>query len=197
MRIESVRQGYDCEHSSVSYEFVSERRISDEIKDILKGSNESYHVTGNRVTMEVKGESYISDALQDMLLQKMPLLIYEDYDWWNFLLMFDYEESLLKSLQKFEYESDYSISVDKKGERIELWICVHVDYGALSDAGGRNPSALLRDIFLEVRESVLNGNFECIEMMHIYCKNRSEYNRYTPHSKLAAKLKPLLDTSVL
>lgn len=181
----------------MNYEFISEDKISGDIKKILENSGEKYRVRLNTIRMQVMGEGYISDALQDALLSQMPLLIYEDYDWWNFLLMFDYDEHLFKNLQKFEYEGDYSISVSKEGSKIQLWICAHLDSGELCGMNERDPARALRDIFLEVRRSIMGGDFECVDMMSIYCRSRSEYNRYNPHSKLAAKLKPLLDTHVL
>lgn len=197
MKISSIKQGFSCNHSSVNYQFVSEEKISDDIKDILKSSGRKYRVRLGTIKMQVMGEGYISDALQDALLSKMPLLIYEDYDWWNFLLMFDYDENMFKNLQKFESDGDYSVSVSKEGERIQLWMCAHLDYAELADLNERDPDAALRDIFLEVRRSIMAGDFECVEMISMYCKDRSEYNRYNPHSRLAAKLKPLLDTHVL
>ncbi|MFH1126706.1 MAG: hypothetical protein ABIG84_06265 [archaeon] len=176
MQIRSIRQGFSCEHSSVNYEFVTEKKITDDIKEILKRSREDYNISASakKISMHLDGEDYIDDQLQDALLQKMPLLIYEDYDWWNFILMFDYDRGLFDALKKYESEgkSEYYVSVSREGRRIQLWICVHLDYGEFHDLDERDTFRGLRNLFLEARRNIQNGDYECIKMFHIYCKNR-------------------------
>lgn len=190
MKILSKRQGFDCDHSSVSYEFISEEKISEEAKKFARKSSHRFIISRNKLEITIPGEHYLYDDIQDILLEKynIPLLIYEDYDWWNFLLMFDYDEKLMKELGNYDgIGEDHTIHVTKKGSKIELWITVHVNDDSFDD----NPFEELGDMFLDIRKDILNNNFESLEILKKYC-DEEELSDSKPSSYLYKKLISIL-----
>jgi hypothetical protein len=174
MRIISVSKGFSSAHSSVNYEFISEGKISSEAKQLVRQSGEQCSIRNNVISIHVPGEGYLSDRIEDALLTEhdIPLLIYEDYDWWNFILMFDYDEGLFKRLKDYESDTgDHEISVRKLGGKIRLWCIAHLDYGAIisDDPRVRSPFKPLREIFLEIRNRILEGDFKSLEILNAYC----------------------------
>lgn len=173
MKILSQRKGFDCDHSSVSYEFISDKKISNEAKEFAKKSSHRFRISRNKLKITIPGENYLYDHIQDTLLEKygIPLLIYEDYDWWNFLLMFEYDEKLMKMLKDYDdIGVDHTIHVSKKGKKIELWVTVHINYGSFD---GESPFDDLEDMFLDIREDILNDNLESLQILKKYCEGRS------------------------
>ncbi len=191
MKILSQSKGFDCDHSSVNYEFISDKKISNEAKEFAKESSHRFKIGRNKLEITIPGENYLYDHIQDALLEKynIPLLIYEDYDWWNFLLMFDYDEKLMKSLGNYDdIGCDHTIHVSKKGQKIELWITVHIDYGSFDD----NPFEELGDTFLDIREDILNNNMESLQILKKYCEGK-KLSDIKPSSELYKKLVSSLD----
>lgn len=191
MRILSKSKGFECEHSSVNYEFISDKKISDEAKEFAKESSYRFKIGRNKLEITIPGENYLYGHIQDALLEKynIPLLIYEDYDWWNFLLMFDYDEKLMKNLENYDdIGCDHTIHVSKKGQKIELWITVHIDCGSFDD----NPFEELGDTFLDIREDILNNNMESLQILKKYCEGKN-LSDIKPSSELYKKLVSSLD----
>jgi len=124
----------------------------------------------------------------------IPLLIYEDYEWLNFILMFDYDEDLFKNLKKYENENEHSISVEKLGGKIQLWCIVHVDYDAIisENPGVLNPFEPLRELFLEIRKRLILKDFRSLEILDTYCSGE-ELSEISAKDALEEKLKSYLD----
>ena len=186
MKILSQRKGFDCDHSSVNYEFISDNKISDEAREFAKKSSHSFKIGRNKLEITIHGESYLSDHIQDALLEKysIPLLIYEDYDWWNFLLMFDYEEKLMKNLENYDdIGCDHTINVTKKDQKIEFWITVHIDCTYFDD----DPFEELGNMFLDIRKDILENNLESLEILKKYCEEE-DLSGIKPTSELCKKL---------
>jgi len=192
MKILNQKKGFDCDHSSVSYEFISDKKISNEAKEFAVKSSHRFKIGRNKLEITIPGENYLYDHIQDALLEKynIPLLIYEDYDWWNFLLMFDYDEKLMKGLENYDdIGGDHTIHVSKKGQKIELWITVHIDYDFFD---GESPFDNLEDIFLDIRQDILNNNFESLQILKKYCEG-TKLSDIKPSSELYKKLISSLD----
>lgn len=192
MKILSKRIGFDCDHSSVSYEFISDEKIPEEAKEFARKSSHRFRIGRNKIKIHIPGENYLYDHIQDTLLEKynIPLLIYEDYDWWNFLLMFEYDEKLMKNLKNYKStDSDHTVNASKKGQKIELWITVHIDYGSFDD---ESPFEELGDIFLDIRKDILNNNFESLQILKKYC-NGEDLSNFKPTSDLYERLVSILD----
>lgn len=194
MKILNKKKGFDCDHSSVSYEFISDKKISDEAKKFARKSSHRFRISRNKLKITIPGERYLYDHIQDTLLEKynIPLLIYEDYDWWNFLLMFEYDEKLMEKLKEYDgVGEDHTIHVSRKSQKIELWITVHIDYGSLD---GTSPFDDLEDIFLDIRENILNDDLRPLQIVKKYCEGKDLFN-LKPGSDLYKKLILILDTS--
>lgn len=197
MRILSVNKGFASAHSSVNYEFISEGKISAEAKQLARQSGEQCSIMNNVISIHVPGEEYLSSRIEEALLtnHNIPLLIYEDYDWWNFILMFDYDEELFKGLKDYETDTgEHDIGVRKKDGKIQLWCTVHIDYDAIisDDPRVRTPFKPLREMFLEIRKRILKKNFKALEILHAYCSE--EYlSEIRAADDLEEKLKSYLD----
>lgn len=192
MKILTKKKCFDCDHSSVSYEFISDKKISKEAKEFAKKSSHRFRIGRNKLDITIHGENYLYDHIQDTLLEKydIPLLIYEDYDWWNFILMFDYNGKLMKELENYDgIGSDHTIHVSKKGQKIELWVTVHVDYSSFD---GDSPFGKLGDTFLDIREDILNNNLESLQILRKYCEE-GDLSGLKPGSDLYKKLVSILD----
>jgi len=191
MKILNQRKSFDCDHSSVNYEFISDKKISDEAKKFAKKSSQRFKIGRNKLEITIPGEKYLGARIQDALLEKydIPLLIYEDYDWWNFLLMFEYDEKLMKRLEKFDgIGGDHTINVTEKCKKIELWITVHIDYDHFDTV----PFKELGGIFLDIRKDILNNNFESLRILKKYCEGE-DLSDFQPSSELYKKLVSTLD----
>ncbi len=191
MKILNQRKGFDCDHSSVNYEFISDKKISNEARKFAKESGHRFKIGSNKLEITIPGEGYLCGDIQDTLLEQynFPLLIYEDYDWWNFLFMFDYDEKLMKRLEKYDdIGCDHTINVSKKDQKIELWITVHIDCGSFDDS----PFDELGDMFLDVRKDILNNNLESLQILEKYCEGE-ELSGIKPSSELYEKLISTLD----
>jgi len=193
MKVLSQREGFDCDHSSVSYEFISDEKISEEAKNFARESSHRFKIGRNKLEINIPGENYLYDNIQDTLLEKhnIPVLIYEDYDWWNFLLMFDYDEKLMKKLKEYGVDSDHSVGVCKKDQKIRLWITVHLDYGGFD---GDSHFEELGDLFLDIRKEILEGSFGSLEMLKNYCEGKKLSEIQHP-SDASHSLIHLLDTN--
>ncbi len=192
MKILSRRKGFDCDHSSVSYEFISDEKICEEAKEFTRKSSHRFRIGRNKLKIHLPGENYLYDRTQNTLLEKynIPLLIYEDYDWWNFLLMFDYDEKSMKDLKNYDgIGEDHTIHVTKKGQKIELWITVHIDCSSFDD---ESPFEELGDIFLDIRKDIFNNKFESLQILKKYCDGE-DLSDFKPTSDLYEKLVSILD----
>lgn len=191
MRVLSKKKNFDCDHSSVNYEFVSEERISKQAREFAKKSSYRFKVSNNKLKIHIPGENYLYDHIQDTLLEKynIPLLIYEDYDWWNFLLMFDYNKELMVNLKEYKAGIDHTIDVTKKSKKIELWITVHLDYNHFDD---ESPFEELGEMFLDIRKEILENNFESLKILKKYCNNEN-LSEFKPSSELCRQLVLVLD----
>lgn len=194
MKILSIKQGFECDHSSVNYQFVSEGKISLQIKSLLKRSGVKFKVRKNTVSIHLLGERYLSSKVQDKLLTRfdIPLLIYEDYDWWNFILMFDFDEGVFHKLKKYEAGTEYTVHVTKKGNKIEVWITTLLDYDQ-TIRGGMDIFKTLRELFLKIRGMMLDGNFEPMDILFTYC-SEEDLSKVSPSTEVGKTLKSYLAT---
>ncbi|HZX44491.1 MAG TPA: hypothetical protein VFF28_02285 [Candidatus Nanoarchaeia archaeon] len=174
MKILSQRKGFDGDHSSVSYEFIS-NDISKDAKDFARESSRHFKIHDKRLKIQIFGEHYLNQDIQDTLLEKLgiPLLIYEDYDSWNFIIMFEFDKKLMKELENFDgVGEEDTIHVSKKGQKIELWITVHINYGCFDES----PFEDLGDMFMKIRKKILEYDFESLLILKRYCNGESKFN---------------------
>ena len=193
MKILSVKKGFECDHSSVTYQFVSEEMISSEIKALLKDRGVEFKTRKNTVSIHIPGEGCIPSEVQNRLLTSynIPLLIYEEYDWWNFILMFDYDERLFQKLKRYETEDgDYTIHISKADGKIEVWATVELDYAQTLE-GGNDLFKTLRELYLKVRDMILKDEFEPMDILFAYCSDE-DLSKISPSTEVGKTLKSYL-----
>lgn len=171
MRIVSVRQGFDCDHSSYGYHFVSKGRISPEIESLLEEEDVNFRRESNTITFRSPRDGYISSEVEDELLRRKDiiLLILEEFDWWNLFIMFEYDEELYRRLERYRSEEgDYIIYVKRMDDRIKILAVTELDYTQVVK-GGMDIFKTLRELLLEARSMILEGEYEPMEILHAYC----------------------------
>jgi len=171
MRIISVRHCFDCDHSSVSYQFVSDGRISPEVEAILEEGGVDYEAGKNTIYIHNPGGGYMPSEVERKILGRhdIPLLIYEDYDWWNFAILFDYNEDLHQRLEGYNSEEGvYTLYVTREDGRIAVWVTVVLDYSHMVRRG-TDIFKTLRELLLEARRMIIKDDYEPLEILHAYC----------------------------
>ena len=181
MKIISIRQGFECDHSSSNYEFFSsERELTEkERRNVAGYSNRSYPGT-RRATFQYNGDwsDLPSEAEDDLLTNYFDILVSESYDWWHFAVAFDYEKELFDKLSQYECEGsdDTGLRFEKKDNRIILHLYCQIEY---DDFSGRSfatgiveeeedESAVDVDfdsyvnILVHLKREILKGNFSSL-----------------------------------
>jgi len=125
MKIISIRNGFQSDHSSSNYEFFSSERAltENERSSVAKYSRRSQPGT-RKATFQYNGDwnDLPSGAEDDLLTNYFDILVSESYDSWHFAIAFDYDNQLLKNLKKYECEGpdDAGLVIERKNTRIIL-----------------------------------------------------------------------------
>lgn len=137
MKIISIRQGFECDHSSSSYEFFSSERAltKEERRKVARYSSRSDPGT-RRATFQYHGDwsDLPSSAEDDLLTNYFDILVSESYDWWHFAIAFDYDKKLFDKLNQYECDGpdDTGLGVEKKANRIILHLYCQIEYDDFS-----------------------------------------------------------------
>lgn len=197
MRIISMKTLYESDHSSTSYAFfTAEDKVPRKIKLFLKEANCPFKVRNNTISFHFPGERYLSDTIEDYLLTEynIPVMIYEDYDWWNIYLLFDFEKDLLKKLKPYDgIGGDHTIHVHKMRGKILLAVVIHVDYNSLYELGGSDPFQTLYEIFSEIRDNIIKGNMRDLKLIKMYCEDWDKFCNAKCETETGKKLLEILE----
>jgi hypothetical protein len=167
MRILSIRQGFDADHSSSTYEFFAHDRLTPEHRAAvqeLTGESPRRHLRFHYV-----GEwSDMPYEWRDKLLTLgYDILVSESYDWWTVYLSLPHDPVLLEHLVQYECDSDGNgFGVRVVGERMILGFGMQLDYGEVYDMSGEDPFEGLADLFETVREELLAGDLSAAWAMY-------------------------------
>jgi hypothetical protein len=167
MRILSIRQGFDADHSSSTYEFFALDRLTPEQRAAvqkLTGESPRRHLS-----FHYWGDwSDIPYEWKDKLLTLgYDILVSESYDWWAVYLSLPHDPVLLEHL--VQYECDYDgngFGVRVVGERMILGFGMQLDYGEVYDMSGEDPFEGLADLFEMVRDELLAGDLSAAWAMY-------------------------------
>lgn len=167
MRILSIRQGFDADHSSSTYEFFALSRLTPEQRAAVQ------NLTGESPQRHLRfhywGDwSDIPYEWRDKLLTLgYDILVSESYDWWAVYLSLSHDPVLLEQLRQYECEHDGSgFDVRVVGERMILYFGMQLDYGATYDAFGEDLFEGLAYLFETVREELLAGDLSAAWAMY-------------------------------
>lgn len=167
MRILSIRQGLDADHSSSTYEFFAIERLTPEQRAAvqeLTGESPRRHLS-----FHYWGDwNDIPSVWPDKLLTLgYDILVSESYDWWAVHLSLPHDPALLERLGQYECESDSNgFDVRVVGERMILYFGMQLDYGAVYEMSGEDPFEGLADLFETVREELLAGDLSTAWAMY-------------------------------
>ena len=167
MRILGIRQGFDADHSSSTYEFFTLDRLTPEQREAvqrLTGESPRRHLS-----FHYWGDwNDIPSGWTDKLLALgYDILVSESYDWWAVYLSLSHDPALLERLGQYECDSDGNgFGVRVVGERMILGFGMQLDYGAVYDMSGEDPFEGLADLFETVREELLSGDLSAAWAMY-------------------------------
>jgi hypothetical protein len=167
MRILSIRQGFDADHSSSTYEFFALDRLTPKeraaVQDLTgesPGRHLSFHYWGD-------WNDIPSDWPDKLLTLGYDMLVSESYDWWAVYLSLPHDPALLERLGQYECESDGNgFDVRVVGERMILYFGMQLDYGEVYGMSGEDPFEGLADLFETVRDELLAGDLSAAWAMY-------------------------------
>lgn len=163
MRILGLRQGFDADHSSSTYEFFALNRLTlkqrEAVQDLTGESGRrhlSFHYMGD-------WRDIPSDWPDQLLTLGYDILVSESYDWWGVYLSLPRDPVLLEQVQAYECDSDGNgFGTRKIGERMILYFGMQLDYGAAYDEFGEDPFEGLAELFEGVRDELLAGDLSAV-----------------------------------
>lgn len=168
MKIISCCTGYATDHSSSTYEFYSLDRLTKEQKEAVerltgqwpRGRNISFHYRGDFQDIPL---SWIEKLLSD----PYDIMVSESYDWWSTKMSLPYDEDLLTKVERYECDYDgCGFRIQRVDGQILLSFGYHLEYGAALDALGENLFRGLADLFEEIRDQILAGDFSALQVIH-------------------------------
>jgi len=167
MKIISVRNLYQCDHSSSTYHFYTERSLSDKERAAVQ---KFAGVKPGRHSLDIHrgGDWELSMEVEDELLEKYyDVMISESYDWWTARVALDYSEELWNALKPCEGrgEEDLGVDVEREGSRILVSFYFAVDYDSAFRVLGEELFEELTDLFLYIREDILGGDFSALKVI--------------------------------
>ncbi len=197
IRIISLKIGYGTDHSSTNYMFfTSENKVPAKIKNFLKTTKYGFRIRRNTISFTVPGEGYLPDELEKSLLAhyRIPMMIYEDYDWWNVLLVFDFNENLFKLLGTYnDVGVDHTIRVEKIDAKIVLQIVAHMDYQSLHEIDDSNVFLALEKIFSQVSDNIIKGHLDELDLIKMYCGDINKFHSQKPKTMVGEILLKILE----
>jgi hypothetical protein len=193
MRIRSVRQGFEADHRSSSYEFFAFDRLTPEERAAVQ--NLTGESPRRHLSFHYQGDwRDIPDDWPDRLLTLgYDVLVSESYDWWAVHLSLPHDPKLLDRLQMYQCESDGNgFDVHTLGERMILYFGMQLDYSDVYGAFGEDVFEGLAELFETVREELLEGDLSAVWAMY-ETYGGYEDDEPDPVEPLSASGKTLLD----
>jgi hypothetical protein len=168
MKILSYCTGYATDHSSSTYEFYSLDRLTKEQKETVE------RLTGQRPRGRNIGFQYWGDFqdipsgwVEKLLSDSYDIMVSESYDWWSTRMSLSYDEDLLAKLGCYECEYDgCGFWVQRVDDKMLLSFGYQLEYGAAFDTLGEKPFRGLADLFEEIRDEILAGDFSALRAIH-------------------------------
>ena len=168
MKIISCCTGYATDHSSSTYEFYSLDRLTKEQKEAVE------RLTGQRPQGRNIGFQYWGDFqdipsgwVEKLLSDPYDIMVSESYDWWSTEMSLPYDEDLLTELGRYKCEHDAcGFWVRRVDDKMLLSFGYQLEYGAAFDALGQKPFRGLADLFEEIRDEILAGDFSALRVIH-------------------------------
>jgi len=167
MRVLSIRQGLNADHSSSTYEFFAIERLTPEqraaVQELTGESPRrhlSFHYWGD-------WNDIPSDWPDKLLTLGYDILVSESYDWWAVHLSLPHDPALLERLGQYECESDSNgFDLQVVEERMILYFGMQLDYGATYGTFGEDAFEGLADLFGTVREELVAGDLSTAWAMY-------------------------------
>ena len=168
MKIMSCCTGYATDHSSSTYEFYSLDRLTKEQKEAVesltgqqpRGRNIGFHYWGDF-------QDIPSNWIEELLSAPYDIMVSESYDWWSTKMSLPYDEDLLTKLGRYNCDYDScGFWVRRVDDKMLLSFGYQLEYGAAFGALGEKPFRGLADLFEEIRDEILAGDFSALRVIH-------------------------------
>lgn len=171
MKILSVRQGFDADHSSSTYEFFALERLTAKQRQAVSA------LTGESARQHLQFH-YHGDWndlpfawINQLLTLGYDILVTESYDWWGVYLALPHDPGLQKRLAAYQCDAENGLQVEGVENRIILYFGMQLDYNAVYHALGRDPFKGVAELFEGIREELIEGDLSAVRAHHhTYCK---------------------------
>jgi len=121
MRILSVRKGFQADHSSTSYEFLSiDRTLEQAERKAVARLSSRARPTKRRASFIYHGDFNDLPGGWEPLMKKYYDVMYlESYDWWTLVFAFNTSQKAIDEIKKYDFSGsdDLGVTVDSKGDR--------------------------------------------------------------------------------
>ena len=165
-------------------------RISGDFSD---GGTFSIH--GSTLIITLSADQYnfeVSDTMRKVLSPIFPLCLFKNPYIWGVDLYHPYERQMLFDTRNFIFRSqlleDPQIDIFRRDNGIIFKLRFHLEENPEFDDGIR----ILHPLFEEIQETFAKGNFETLELLHLYCSDRRQYRSFSPRTKLGNRFKAII-----
>lgn len=134
MKILSIRNGFQADHSSTSYEFFAvDKPLTAVERQNVSTLSSRARPTKRRVSFIYHSERHdLPGGWEPLLETSYDVMYRESYDWWTLGMAFDADQKTMEKIVGFEYTGidDMGVYVEAKGSRVMVSIHCRMDPGA-------------------------------------------------------------------
>ncbi len=171
----------------------SQQKISRLAGEFSDGGSFSLH--GSTLLITLSADQYnfeVSDTMRKVLSPIFPLCIFRNPYIWGIDMYLPYERQTLFETRNFIVRSqlleDPQIDIFRRDDGIIFKLRFHLAGEHEFEEGMR----LLHSLFEEIQETFMKGNYEPLELLHLYCSDRRQYRSFTPRTKLGNRFKAII-----
>ncbi|MBF0407732.1 MAG: hypothetical protein HQM10_10285 [Candidatus Riflebacteria bacterium] len=146
-------------------------------------------------TVAIPSEQYnfeVVDSMRKLLSPLFPLCIFRNPFIWGADIYQTYERDRFFEtrayISKSKHLEEPEIDIFRRDEGIIYKIRFHLNISHETDDGIK----FLHQIFCELLENLGKRSYESMEVLHLYCSDRSSFRGLSPRTKLGHKIKLML-----
>jgi hypothetical protein len=137
MKIKSIRNGFQSDHSSTSYEFYAiDKPLDKAARTAVKRLSSRVRPTKNRASFIYHGDFSDLPGGWEPLVEKYYDVMYsESYDWWTLGLAFEIDPAKIPDIQQYAFDGvdDLGVGIDSVKNRIIIHIDCRMDPTVTAD----------------------------------------------------------------
>lgn len=154
-----------------------------------------FSLIGGMLAISVLSDQYnydLIEAMKNFLSPLFPVCVFQNPYIWGVNLYQPYERDLFFEARRFAARSrlleDPEVDIFRRDDGIIYKFRFHLKNEMELDEGIR----FLEPIFVNLLEALQKGALEGIEVLHLYCTDRSTFRTFSPRTKMGKELKGIL-----